>query len=203
MILDDIKSLIKDFEACLIKDGRFKKDYKFKSQVKTIYSCNKSKLNQIIVPVPYYSGNNGITSKNTDTSTKSINTSRTEVINVAVGKDSPPSYGRGTLRDFINERRELQKIEHRFDNLKGYTPEELVAIGEQKKATVREEAEAYVRQQAELLKESYKKGTKLKNGNRKTEITGESEDGKYWILKDKSSIKKSRIDGIWEIDDTP
>jgi hypothetical protein len=58
MILDEIKSLIKDFEKCLIKEARFKNDYKFKSQVKTIYSCNKNTPNQIIVPVPYYSGNN-------------------------------------------------------------------------------------------------------------------------------------------------
>jgi len=61
MILDEIKSLIKDFEECLIKDSRFKNDYKFKSQVKTIYECNK-KQNQIFLPIPIgyaYNGTEG------------------------------------------------------------------------------------------------------------------------------------------------
>ena len=57
MILDDMKNLIKDFEKTLIKDTRFKKDYKFKNQVKTLYKNHKMvQQSQIIVPVPYYSG---------------------------------------------------------------------------------------------------------------------------------------------------
>jgi len=59
MLLDEIKSLIKECEECLIKDTRFKKDYEFKSQVRTIYKHDKNiQTRQIIIPVPYYSGNN-------------------------------------------------------------------------------------------------------------------------------------------------
>lgn len=203
MILDDIKSLIKDFETCLIKEERFKKDYKFKSQVKTIYSCNESAPNQIIVPVPYYSGNNGNTCTNTDNSTKGINTSRTEVTTVSVGKDTPPSYSEGKLRDFEREEEELRKLGKRFDNLKGYSPEELVTIGRQKAASVREEVEAFFKEQAERVGKSYKIGTKLRVDKRTDKIIGESEDGKKWILKNGSHIKKNEIDSIWNIDDRP
>ena len=202
MILDDIKSLIKDFETCLIKEERFKKDYKFKSQVKTIYSCNKSAPNQIIVPVPYYSGNNGNTCTNTDNSTKGVNTSRTEVTTVSVGKDTPPSYGEGKLRDFEREVKELRKMDKSWANLEGHTADELVKIGLEKAASVREEAAANVQKQIELLK-SYKIGTKLKFGERRNEIIGESKDGRKWQLKNGLFINKNDIDSIWEIDDRP
>jgi hypothetical protein len=55
MLLDDIKSLIKDFEKCLMKEPRFKKDCGFKNEVKIIYKFKKTP-NHIIVPVPYYTG---------------------------------------------------------------------------------------------------------------------------------------------------
>ena len=58
MILDEIKSLIKDFEDILIKDARFKNDYKFKSQVKMIYKLGEKE--NIFIPVPIgFSGSTG------------------------------------------------------------------------------------------------------------------------------------------------
>lgn len=57
MILDDIKSLIKDFEEVLIKDKRFRNDYKFKSQVRTIYGLRK--VENVFVPFPVGSGEIG------------------------------------------------------------------------------------------------------------------------------------------------
>jgi hypothetical protein len=62
MILQDLKSLIKDFEDVLIKDKRFKNDYKFKSQVRTIYGLRK--VENVFIPFPvgtggeYFSGSN-------------------------------------------------------------------------------------------------------------------------------------------------
>ena len=57
MILDDIKSLIKDFEEVLIKDKRFRNDYKFKSQVRTIYGLRK--VENVFMPFPVGSGEIG------------------------------------------------------------------------------------------------------------------------------------------------
>ena len=54
MILEDLKSLIKDFEEVLIKDERFKNDYKFKSQVRTIYGLRK--VENVFVPFPVGTG---------------------------------------------------------------------------------------------------------------------------------------------------
>jgi len=54
MILEDIKSLIKDFEEVLIKDERFKNDYKFKSQVRIIYGLRK--VENVFVPFPVGTG---------------------------------------------------------------------------------------------------------------------------------------------------
>jgi hypothetical protein len=54
MILQDLKSLIKDFEDVLIKDDRFKNDYKFKSQVKTIYGLRK--VENVFIPFPVGTG---------------------------------------------------------------------------------------------------------------------------------------------------
>ena len=53
-MLQDLKSLIKDFEDVLIKDKRFKNDYKFKSQVKTIYGLRK--VENVFIPFPVGTG---------------------------------------------------------------------------------------------------------------------------------------------------
>jgi len=53
-MLEDLKSLIKDFEEVLIKDERFKNDYKFKSQVRIIYGLRK--VENVFVPFPVGTG---------------------------------------------------------------------------------------------------------------------------------------------------
>jgi len=50
MLLDDLKSLIKDFEGILSKDLRFKEDMYFKNQVKVIYG-QKEKTKNVFVPL--------------------------------------------------------------------------------------------------------------------------------------------------------
>jgi len=131
MILDEIKILIKDCEKLLIKDARFKKDYKFKSQVKTIYgSSKKATTNQILIPVPYYSG--GINSGN-ETSNQNNNKKcpKCPENKNCPGDKTCPHYDEATLNEFKPESEELHKLANQIRKLdQAYTDQEMSRLGE-------------------------------------------------------------------------
>jgi hypothetical protein len=106
MLLDEIKSLIKECEECLIKDTRFKKDYQFKSQVRAIYKHDKNiQTRQIIVPVPYYSNSYDKGIKNSENDPKKCG-----VCKKCLKKEKCEKYDEADLNIFKEEADILHQV---------------------------------------------------------------------------------------------
>ena len=173
MILDDIKTLIKDCEKCLIKDERFKKDYKFKNQVKIIYGLKKKETTtQIIVPVPYYNESNQTSCPKQNESSISYKQNEPHICPKPPVCPKPPNcpepncpvYDKSSIISFNEEEKQLEKTKNNLSELDNrFTPEEMEQI-ENLRLSPEELEKLFILTGEELTKEL----TRLqKNMNRK------------------------------------